>query len=101
LWEAAVQLVRKGGRINFFGGCPAGTSIRLDTTRLHYSGLTLHASFHHTPETIREALRLIGQGVLHAPDFIDGHATLEGLPQLFASMARGNRAVKTVIGMTE
>ena len=26
-WEAAVQLVRKGGTVNFFGGCPSGTKV--------------------------------------------------------------------------
>ena len=26
-WEAAVQLVRKGGLVNFFGGCPTGTKV--------------------------------------------------------------------------
>src|SRR5262249_41710409 len=30
VWEAAVQLVRKGGTVNFFGGCPAGTTVSLD-----------------------------------------------------------------------
>src|SRR5690242_19392586 len=45
-WEAAVRLVRKGGRVNFFGGCPAGTTVALDTSLIHYSNLTLLASFH-------------------------------------------------------
>ena len=27
----AVHLVRKGGAVNFFGGCPAGTTVTLDT----------------------------------------------------------------------
>src|SRR5207249_883678 len=34
VWESAVQLVRKGGTVNFFGGCPAGTTVTLDTTLL-------------------------------------------------------------------
>jgi L-iditol 2-dehydrogenase len=96
-WEAATRLVRKGGRVNFFGGCPAGTSVTLDTGLLHYSNLTLLASFHHTPRSIRAALDLIERGVIRASDFVDGHASLEELPELFRSMARGNRAVKTCI----
>lgn len=31
-WEASVQLVRKGGLVNFFGGCPSGTTVSLDTS---------------------------------------------------------------------
>jgi len=97
VWEAAVQLVRKGGRVNFFGGCPSGTSISLDTNLLHYSNLTLLASFHHTPRTIRRALEFIETGVIHSRDFVDGESTLSELPALLKAMTAGNQAVKTLI----
>ncbi|HVV73065.1 MAG TPA: zinc-binding dehydrogenase, partial [Verrucomicrobiae bacterium] len=96
-WQAAVQLVRKGGRVNFFGGCPSGTTISLDTALVHYSNLVLLASFHHTPSTIRRALGFIEQGIITARDFVDGECPLSGLPGLFQQMTRGNRAVKTLI----
>jgi L-iditol 2-dehydrogenase len=96
-WEAAVQFVRKGGTVNFFGGCPAGTVVTLDTGLIHYSNLTLLASFHHTPATIRRALEHIEAGLILARDFVDGECSLNGLPALFQSMAAGNRAVKTLI----
>lgn len=101
VWEAAVHLVRKGGAVNFFGGCPAGTTITLDTTLIHYSNLRLLASFHHTPRTIRRALKFIEAGVIHAGDFVDGECPLSRLPALFASMAVGNHAVKTLIRVRE
>jgi len=96
-WELAVQLVRKGGAVNLFGGCPTGSSVRLDTGLVHYSNLKLLASFHHTPRSMRQALELIEQGVVSARDFVTGECGLEGLPALFAEMARGNRAVKTLV----
>ncbi len=97
VWEAAVHLVRKGGAVNFFGGCPAGTTITLDTTLIHYSNLTLLASFHHTPRTIRRALEFVEAGVIHSRDFVDGECSLSGLPELFRQMTAGNHAVKTLI----
>jgi L-iditol 2-dehydrogenase len=97
VWEASVQLVRIGGKVNFFGGCPSGTSVSLDTGLLHYSNLVLLASFHHTPRTIRRALQLIESGKVPAQKFIDGECSLEKLPELFKSMAAGNRAVKTLV----
>jgi L-iditol 2-dehydrogenase len=96
-WEAATQLVRKGGTVNFFGGCPSGTSVRFDTSLIHYSSLTLLASFHHTPRAIRRALELIESKVVHHGDFIDGDCPLSQLPELFRSMSSGNKAVKTLI----
>jgi len=101
VWEAAVHLVRKGGVVNFFGGCPSGTSITLDTTLIHYSNLTLLASFHHTPHTIRQALEFIEAGTIRAADFVDGECPLTQLPELFKSMAAGNHAVKTLIRVHE
>lgn len=100
-WEASVKLVRKGGTVNFFGGCPSGTSVSLDTTLIHYSNLTLLASFHHTPRTIRRALEFIENGVVTAKDFVDGECALSELPTLFKSMAAGNRAVKSLIKVGE
>ena len=100
-WQAAAQLVRKGGKVNFFGGCPSGTSITLDTGLIHYSNLTLLASFHHTPRTISRALKLIEDGVIRAADFVDGECALSELPELFRSMTAGNRAVKTLVRVRE
>jgi len=96
-WEASVQLVRKGGTVNFFGGCPSGSTVTLDATLIHYSNLTLRASFHHTPRTIRRALRFIEIGVVRSSDFVDGQCPLSQLPQLFRSMAQGNQSIKTRI----
>jgi L-iditol 2-dehydrogenase len=100
-WEAAARLVRKGGTVNFFGGCPSGTVVSLDTALIHYSNLTLLASFHHTPRTVRRALEFIEAGVVRADDFVDGECSLSELPMLFRSMASGNRAVKTLVRVHE
>jgi L-iditol 2-dehydrogenase len=96
-WEAAVRLVRKGGAVNFFGGCPGGTAVSLDTHTVHYSSLKLLASFHHTPRTFRRALEFIEAGVIRARDFVDGEWPLTKLPELFQQMALGNHAVKTLV----
>ena len=48
-WQWAVDMVRRGGTVNFFGGCPNESKVNLDTALLHYSEITCKASFHHTP----------------------------------------------------
>jgi L-iditol 2-dehydrogenase len=96
-WEAAVRLVRKGGTVNFFGGCPAGTTVALDTGLIHYSSLRLVASFHHSPRAIRTALGLIESGAACSADFVTARRGLDELPELFRAMAAGNRSVKTLV----
>jgi L-iditol 2-dehydrogenase len=90
-WEQAVAMVRNGGVVNFFGGPESGTSVRLDTNRIHYGDITLKATFHHTPAICRRAFALLTSGRFHAEQFITGHAALSELKQAFAELLnRGN-----------
>jgi L-iditol 2-dehydrogenase len=63
-WSLAAAMARPGGLVNFFGGCPSGTQVALETRPLHYSELTTKGVFHHTPAYFAQALDLItGQHV--------------------------------------
>lgn len=99
-WVWAVDMVRKGGVVNFFGGPPSGTSVELDTNRLHYGDITLKASFHHTPATCRTAFNLITSGRFHCAEAITGRVGLEKVPELFSRMLSrngGSREIKTAV----
>jgi L-iditol 2-dehydrogenase len=85
-WQWAVQMARKGGLVNLFGGPPSGTTVALDTNLIHYSDLTLKASFHHTPATARSAFELLASGRFQCQDFLTGTATIEDLPNVFRRM---------------
>ena len=85
-WKWAVSMVRMGGLVNFFGGPPAGTSVQLDTNRIHYSDLTLKASFHHTPATARRAFDLLRSGRFQCQGFLTGTASLDEVPGVFQRM---------------
>jgi L-iditol 2-dehydrogenase len=95
--EAAIRAVRKGGVVQLFGGCPADTRIGIDSQRLHYQELTIKSTFHHTPESVRKAFRLIADGHIDPNPFFAAEASLEQLPEVLGSMARGESALKTVI----
>lgn len=96
-WEEAVEMVRKGGSVNFFGGCAADTKVTLDTNRIHYSDITLRATFHHTPAICRRALDLIASGRFLAGSFITGRAHLYELNRVFKKMMNRTREIKTAI----
>ena len=85
-WQWAVHMARKGGLINLFGGPPAGTTVAFDTNLLHYSDLTLKASFHHTPATARAAFDLLCSGRFDCEAFLTSSATLDEIPQVFGQM---------------
>ena len=96
-WEEAVEMVRKGGTVNFFGGCAVGTRVNLDTNRIHYSDITLRATFHHTPAICRKALDLIAGGRFQASAFITGHAHLYELNRVFEKLMKRSTEIKTAI----
>ncbi len=96
-WEEAVEMVRKGGTVNFFGGCAVGTRVNLDTNRIHYSDITLRATFHHTPAICRRALDLIASGRFQAGAFITGHAHLYELNRVFEKLMNRSSEIKTAI----
>jgi L-iditol 2-dehydrogenase len=95
-WEQAVAATDKGGTVVFFGGCAPGTTVRLDTRRVHYEELRLLGAFHHTPALIRRAVGLLVDGSLDPMPLVTHEMTLEGVPEALALMSRGE-ALKVVI----
>jgi L-iditol 2-dehydrogenase len=96
-WEQSIDMVRKGGTVNFFGGCASGTKVSLDTNRLHYSEITLKATFHHTPESVRKAFALISERKIRSADYITGEAPLSRLHHVLQHMLNRNGDIKTAI----
>ena len=79
VWEGAVALVRKGGRILFFGGCPSGSEVRFDTGRLHYDEIRLDGAFHFTPTAVAEARELLVSGLINVKPLLSGFYPLSQL----------------------
>ncbi len=89
-WESALRCVRRGGRVVFFGGCAAGTSVQLDTRRMHYDSLTLLAPFHFRPADVIRARQLLAERNLGVGRIINEHRRLSELPQVFDMLERGD-----------
>jgi len=96
-WELAVACARRGGTVTLFGGCAAGTTVTLDTERIHYDQLTIKSPFHHTPRHIRTALGLIAEGVVNASEWISHDAPLIELPKVLANLTQANGTLKVAI----
>jgi L-iditol 2-dehydrogenase len=96
-WETAVRMLRRGGTVNFFGGCPSDSRISLDTQLLHYSEITCKASFHHTPGHIRKALEIVSRGDISARDFVNRVEPLANLLEVMRHLMSHNGHLKTAI----
>jgi L-iditol 2-dehydrogenase len=88
-WRDAFARVRRGGRVVFFGGCPPGTTLEIDTRRMHYDNLTLIAPFHFRPRDVRRAYELLTAGRMGAGRLVNARRPLAELPEVFAMLERG------------
>jgi L-iditol 2-dehydrogenase len=96
-WGWSVEMLRRGGVVNFFGGPPSGTRVELDTNLVHYSEITCKASFHHTPRSVREALDIIENGGVTAQSFVQAEEPLESLSKVLFRLMEGSGPLKTAI----
>ncbi len=96
VWEEAVSYARRGGEVLLFGGCERGSTVRLDTERIHYDEITLKGGFHYTPDSVRRAWELICDGALKLEPLVTHRMTLEELPTALERVRR-REAVKIAI----
>ena len=87
-WQRALELVRPGGTVVYFGGREAGAELLVDAYRLHYEELTLRGAFHHAPRHVRAALAFLASGAYPWGRLITHRVRLEDLPALFADPPR-------------
>jgi len=86
VWEKSILMVRKGGTVILFGGCPSGTKITIDTELLHYSEVTIKGVFHHTPQYVKRALNLISQGKIDTDSLITDEFPLADFSKVLKMM---------------
>lgn len=96
MWEKMFSLVRKGGYVHFFGGCASGSSVSLDTRRLHYDEVKIISSFHHTPEYFRKALDLIAHGDIDVDKLITKRMDMKYAKRAI-EMHRDGEAIKILL----
>lgn len=96
IWETMFSLVRKGGKVHLFGGCKSGTTVNLDTRRLHYDEVQIISVFHHTPQYFRQALSLIADGHVDVTKLITKKMHLSEAKEALLAHERGE-AIKVLL----
>jgi len=88
-WLAALGLARRGGTISLFGGPPPGSTVPVDTSRIHYDQLTVVSPFHFRPQDVRRAYELLCAGSVNVEPLITDRVPLGELERVFARLERG------------
>ena len=96
VWKQCIELIRPGGLINYFGGCPKESSIDVSTYDIHYKEITLTGSFHHTPKYIQKALTILQSDLINVESLITHEMDLKDLEEGLKLMMSGE-AIKIAI----
>ncbi len=96
-WEQALKMVRKGGTVLEFGGCPPGTEIKVSTEQLHYGETTVMGAFHTTPAHFKKALNLIASGAINVKPLITNRMKLGDIKQAFETLATSKVDIKIAV----
>lgn len=92
----AITLVRKRGKVVFFGGINPKTAAIIDTNAIHYKEIQIYGASAYSPEVNRRALNLVLNGQLDAKKFITHHYELKDLEKGYEDMRNG-KMIKGVI----
>jgi len=93
-WEQALKVVRKGGTVLEFGGCPPRTEIKVSTELLHYGEVTVRGAFHATPLHFRKALNLIASRTIDVRPLITKKMRLEEIKEAFEILSTTKSEIK-------
>jgi L-iditol 2-dehydrogenase len=82
--QEALFLAGLNGRVNFFGGLPAGkNSVQLDTNQIHYKELTIVGNTRSSLRQYRQTLHLIEKGVIKVDKLITHKFPVEDVKKAF------------------
>ncbi len=95
-WEMALQVVRKGGRVLWFGGLADGTKIELDGPAVHYREIGIFNTHGNSPSDFWESCNLVASGIVDTRLLLSDEMPLSQTEQALQLMIAG-KAMKVPI----
>ena len=89
-----LKMVRRGGTVVLFGGCPPNTVVQVDPNFIHYSDITIVGSIDATMDEFHRAVSLVSAA--DTKTFITHRFTLESIKDAM-EISKSREALKAVI----
>lgn len=83
-WVLALEMACAGGTVCLFGGCATGSSVQLDTHRVHYEELAVCGSYHHDPPAVAEAIEVLQDASVPWGSLIEGEIGLDDVAKVLS-----------------
>jgi len=95
--EDAFNYAALNGRVNFFGGLPAGRTATLDTNQIHYKQLMVSGTTRSSLEHYRKTLDFIAKGIVDVDPLVTGRYQIEDIMTAFENAAAQNGLKQAVV----
>ena len=92
----ALEMAKNRGRVNLFGGLPAGTKVDLETNLIHYKELIVTGAHGSVPRHHKHAVDLIASGKLDISAFVSHHFPLDDIENAFR-VAEGKAGLRVIV----
>jgi L-iditol 2-dehydrogenase len=92
----ALGMAKNRGRINLFGGLPAGSTVTLDTNIIHYKELIVSGAHGSLPRHHQQAVNLIAAGRPDIKPYISHHFPLDRIKEAFET-AEGHKGMRVIV----
>jgi L-iditol 2-dehydrogenase len=92
----ALLLAKNRGRVNLFGGLPAGSKVELETNLIHYKELIVSGAHGSVPRHHRLAVELIASGKLDMKPFISHRFSLDEVNEAFR-VAESKEGLRVIV----
>jgi L-iditol 2-dehydrogenase len=92
-----IRACAPGGTVLFFTPTPPGVLLEIEPHFLYFNEITLASSYSCGPLDTRQALDLIGRGVIAARDLVTHRFPLAEAAEAFALTARGGDSLKALV----
>lgn len=92
--EDGLKVVRRGGRVVLFGGCPANSLIQIDPNLIHYSEITVTGSIDSIIDDFRRTVQLISR--VNLKPFVTHQFFLEEVHQAM-QVVKDKKGLKVIL----
>jgi len=94
--QRTLKLLSRGGKFMVFSGVERGATLSVDIHALHYGEMSIVGSFHHTPDSVRRAMEILGEKHDELESLITHEMPLEEIEEAFRLMME-RKALKVAI----
>lgn len=93
----AINMVRKGGTILFFGEPKSNSLLRVDLSKIYNKEIKMITSYSATSKDFQEAIKFLSENQINLKKMITHQFTLDNAPEAIRLVKEGKKRIKVIV----